>query len=121
MSAQFIPRYASSKAQFVAAFGDIEVIIPGAAHAHTADNLSITQNHNIDVAGGYHDHLADNLALLQNHTIAVADSHHDHLADNITLYLHGLGLGIISDTTVISLTPQRGKLVLTVERSAKHV
>ncbi len=95
--------------------------IADALHGQGADSITLSQNHLLAADDALHAQLAGSLDLLQQHNITLADALHGHSADNITLFIHGLGLGIISDTTVLKLTPQRGKLTLTVERTVKHV
>jgi hypothetical protein len=63
------------------------LVVADGTHAHAADNLALTQLHNLTVADGAHAHAADGVALVQQHTIAVADGAHAHAADNITLIL----------------------------------
>jgi hypothetical protein len=95
--------------------------IADAIHAQGTDSIELIQDHILQPADSFHGHLADQLDLLQAHNLTVEDALHSHTAGSLTLYIHGLGLGIISDTTVLQLTPQRGKLTLTVERSVKKV
>lgn len=92
-----------------------------ALHSLLGDNIDLTQNHNIDVADALHNLLFDNLDLLQEHNIDIGDSLHAQTSDNITLFLQGQGLGVVTDAGIIKLTPQRGKLVLTISRSTEAI
>ena len=65
--------------------GGITLTINDATHGHTADGLSLTQQHQLAVQDATHAHAVDNLALTQQHELAVDDATHAHSADNLTL------------------------------------
>lgn len=65
--------------------GAVDLNIADATHGHTADNLGLTQQHQLAVQDASHAHAADNLALTQQNNLSVADATHGHVADNITL------------------------------------
>ena len=92
-----------------------------ALHALFADSLDLTQAHSIEVADALHSMFSENQALLQEHNINIGDSLHTQTSDNIVLFLQGQGLGVVTDAGIIKLTPQRGKLILTIERSTETV
>lgn len=69
--------------------GTPTLTIADALHAHTADNLTLTQQHVLTVADASHAHLADGLTLTQNHVLAIADALHAHAADNVVLSVEG--------------------------------
>lgn len=62
-----------------------DLTVADATHAHAADNVTLTQLHNLTTADATHAHLADGLTLTQQHVLTVADAAHAHLADNVTL------------------------------------
>ena len=82
--------------------------INDALHAHTADNIVLSQVHNLLIDEASHSHEADNLVLSQVHPLAVNDSNHAHIADNLLLsQAHGLvinssGHGVSSDNVTLS-------------------
>lgn len=65
--------------------GGITLTIDDATHGHTADGVSLSQQHQLAVQDASHAHAVDNLALTQQHQLAVADAAHAHAADNLTL------------------------------------
>lgn len=65
--------------------GGTTLTIQDATHGHTADGVSLTQQHQLAVQDASHAHSADNLALTQQHELAVADATHGHTAENLTL------------------------------------
>lgn len=69
--------------------GATNLVISDALHAHTADNLTLTQQHVLTVADASHAHLADNLTLTQTHVLAIADALHAHAVDNVVLSVEG--------------------------------
>lgn len=64
---------------------DGTLVVQDASHAHTADNVTLTQVHNLAVQDAAHDHTVDNLTLTQVHILVVADAGHDHSAESPTL------------------------------------
>lgn len=65
--------------------GGITLVIQDATHGHTADGVSLTQQHQLAVQDANHAHAVDNLALTQQNQLSVADATHGHAADNVTL------------------------------------
>jgi hypothetical protein len=65
--------------------GATDLVTAEAAHAHTADNLALTQAHQLTVAEATHAHAADNATLTQAHALAVAEALHAHEAGNLAL------------------------------------
>lgn len=74
---------------FTSGGGATNLTIQDALHAHTADALTLTQQHVLVVADASHAHLADGLTLTQQHVLAIADALHAHAADNIVLSVEG--------------------------------
>jgi hypothetical protein len=91
-----------------AAGGPIVLVIQDATHAHSADNIVLTQQNtlvvqdgahahaadNVVLTGvgvdliiqdGVHAHSADNLELIQANVLTIQDSTHAHLSDNLVL------------------------------------
>ena len=68
-----------------AAGGGVTLSIDDATHGHTADGVSLTQQHQLAVQDASHGHAVDNLSLTQQHQLAVSDATHGHSADNVTL------------------------------------
>jgi hypothetical protein len=58
-----------------------------ASHAHTADQVTLTQR--TTVADASHAHTADQVTLTQKHVIAPADALHAHTADQVTFPSEG--------------------------------
>lgn len=65
--------------------GGATLVIADATHGHLADNVTLTQAHQLALADATHGHLADGISLTQQHQLAVADATHAHAADNVTL------------------------------------
>lgn len=63
--------------------------VQDALHSHTADNIVLTQDHNLVVQDASHAHTADNIVLTQVHNLVIQDALHSHTADNITLATAG--------------------------------
>lgn len=81
------------------------LVIQDASHAHTVDNLTLTQRQalvigdgvhahsadlvslgaNLTIHDGTHGHSADNLTLVQRQALVVQDGTHAHTADNVVL------------------------------------
>ena len=94
-----------------AAGGGVNLIIADSAHGHTADNLVLTQAHQLGVDDADHAHTAneivlqaaaelginpadhahsaDNLVLTQAHILVLQDGAHAHTADNVVLQSAG--------------------------------
>ena len=66
--------------------GDTELVVAEALHAHSVDNIDLTQAHILAIAESLHDHLADNIDLTQAHVLAIAEALHGHVSDNIDLF-----------------------------------
>lgn len=81
----------------------LDLTVQDASHAHAADNLALTQIHQLAVADSNHAHAADNVALTQGHVLVVADSSHAHAVDNVAL----------DETPATVLTVQDGLHALT--------
>ncbi len=62
-----------------------ELVIQEAAHAHAGDNVVLTQDHQLVIAEAAHAHAADSLVLTQLHKLTIAEAAHANLADNIDL------------------------------------
>lgn len=62
-----------------------ELAADDATHAHTADGLTVTQDHSAKSADASHSHAADAVAVTQDHVIAVADARHGHSADALAV------------------------------------
>jgi hypothetical protein len=63
----------------------ITLVIQNAAHAHTAQNLALTQVHSLTAQNASHSHTAQNLSLTQVHLLTVQNASHSHTAANLTL------------------------------------
>ena len=63
----------------------VDLTIADAAHAHSADNLALTQTHVLAVADAAHAHSADQVGLTTATALAIADALHAHASDNLTL------------------------------------
>ena len=61
------------------------LLIDEAGHAHEADNLVLSQVHGLIIDEASHSHEADNLVLSQVHNLIISDGAHDHSADNLVL------------------------------------
>jgi hypothetical protein len=72
----------------------INLVVADAAHAHAADNLTLTQAHTLAIAEAVHAHAADNVVLSVAGTLAIAEALHAHTADNLTLAIGGTTLAI---------------------------
>ena len=59
--------------------------VADASHAQSADNVALTQHQVLTVADASHAHAADNVALTQHHALAIYDAHHVQTADNVIL------------------------------------
>lgn len=68
-----------------AAGGGTDLVIQGATHAHSAENVSLTQAHVLAVADATHSHTAESLALTQLHQLAIASAAHSHTAENVSV------------------------------------
>lgn len=73
-----------------AAGGATSLIIADAAHAHAADNITLTQEHILALQDAAHAHTADNVALTQTHILTLQDAAHAHTTDNVTLSAEGM-------------------------------
>lgn len=62
-----------------------ELVVADARSTHTVDNIVLTQVHVLVVADASHAHAADGLTLTQVHNLVVADGLHGHSADSLTL------------------------------------
>lgn len=74
-----------SRARLSIVSGAVELIVQSALHAHTADNVALTQANILSLADALHSHTADVPSLVQAHLLAIADTIHAHTVDNITL------------------------------------
>jgi hypothetical protein len=64
------------------------LVISDGAHAHTADNLALTQVHVLTVQDSSHGHVADNVVLEEisgSTDLVIQDGAHPHTADNLAL------------------------------------
>jgi len=62
-----------------------EIVVNDSIHAHEADNVTIEIVVNIVPADSIHSHDADNVDITQTHVITVNDSFHSHQADNVSI------------------------------------
>jgi hypothetical protein len=70
-----------------------QFVIAEAAHAHTADGVTLTQAHALAVNEAAHAHAADGVTLTQAHTLGVDEATHAHTAEAVTLtQAHTLGV-----------------------------
>ena len=65
--------------------GSINLIIAEARHAHSADNLALTQAVALQIAEAIHAHYADTPILTSSTALAVAEALHAHHADVLVL------------------------------------
>lgn len=65
--------------------GGTDLVIQSASHSHTAENLTLTQDHILAIQNANHAHTSDNLALTQVHQLVTQNAAHDHSANNLTL------------------------------------
>lgn len=65
--------------------GAVDLIVQDATHGHTADGVSLTQQHQLAVQDASHAHSADNLTLSVETALDIAESLHGHVADNLTI------------------------------------
>ena len=68
--------------------GSATIIPAEAAHAHSADNVTLVQQHTLATAESTHAHAADNVTVAEDATdvdIVSADATHAHAADGVTL------------------------------------
>jgi hypothetical protein len=56
-----------------------------AAHGHAADNVTLSTGTALTVAEAAHGHAADNVVLTTDTTLSTAEASHGHAADNVTL------------------------------------
>lgn len=68
--------------------GVVTLVIADAVHAHTADNLALTQHNVLAISDATHGHTVDNVILVPN--LIVQDSSHGHTADNLVLTQHNV-------------------------------
>lgn len=70
------------------------LLAPGnTSHAHSAQNLTLTQAHSLAVQNASHTHTADNLALTQVHSLVVQNASHEQTSDNAVLtQVHSLAI-----------------------------
>jgi hypothetical protein len=73
------------------------LVIADAVHAHTVDNLVLTQVYNLTVQEASHAHTTDNLVLTQVHNLTIANALHAHSADNLVISEGGDADLIIAD------------------------
>src|SRR4030067_414073 len=71
-------------------FGNPPLVIQDASHAHTAENLGLTQHNILVVQAASHGHTAEMPSLTQHNVISIADATHGHTADNISLTQHNI-------------------------------
>jgi hypothetical protein len=111
----------------------VDLTVASCVHAHTADNVDLTQGYvltvasaththsagavvlvvDLIVASAVHAHAAGNVALVQQHVLAVDGAVHAHLADNVTLAAAGsftltvqsAGHGHTADNVVLGFIP----------------
>ncbi len=62
-----------------------DLTLQEASHVHSADNLILTQEHNLAIQDTISAHIADNIALTVTYVLAVQNALHGHAADNILL------------------------------------
>lgn len=64
---------------------NVDLVLDDASHAHSVDNVSLTQANTLVVADALHAHTVDNLELTQANVVAIADALQAHLSDNVDL------------------------------------
>ena len=77
--------WATTFAILDAAGGGTTLTVSDAAHAHTADNVALTQAYSLSVAGSGHEHSVGNISLTTQISVIVADAIHAHAVDNIDI------------------------------------
>jgi hypothetical protein len=90
------------------------LVIGDGAHAHTADNLTLTAhepNYDLVIQDATHAHAADNLALVQHNVLVIQDAVHAHTADNLTLTAHAPATPLVIQDAIHAHTANN--LVLT--------
>lgn len=78
--------------------GATPLTVQEATHAHTADNLALTQHNILAIQEALHAHAGDNVALTQHHLLTIAGALHAHSADNLTLSTGAVAL-VIQDSS----------------------
>jgi len=61
------------------------LVVDNALHGHTADSVSVTQQHTLVVSDALHAHTVNNVTIVQQHTLAVADALHSLTFDNVNV------------------------------------
>jgi len=75
--------------------GTPTLVVADATHAHSADNVALTQHNALVVDDALQAHTVDAVALVQHNLLAVAETLHGHTVDNVTLTV-GAGL-VVAD------------------------
>lgn len=65
--------------------GTPTLVVADALHAHTVDNVALTQHNALVVADALHGHTVDAVALTQHNLLAVDEALHGHTVDNVDL------------------------------------
>ena len=92
-----------------------------ANHAHTADNVEVTQIHTVFIDGSVHLHTADDVGIIQWHNILIDSCAHAHTADEVFAYDNASTIGDITNPSITSLTPVRTINSLTIERTINDI
>jgi hypothetical protein len=64
------------------------LVIADGAHAHSAENVILTQHHVLAIQDALHAHSAENVSLTQHHILVTQDALHAHSAESPTLAIH---------------------------------
>lgn len=64
---------------------EFNLTVQDSAHAHSVENVALTQVHALTVANASHSQTAGNLVLTQVHVLDVQSADHAHTADSLTL------------------------------------
>jgi len=88
----------------------VTLTLADAAHAHTADNVVLSEAPYLTIADALHGHTAGTPSLVTDTWMGVADGGHAHVADNITLQIpvDGAIARPVVDTTSGSWLPSTG-------------
>lgn len=104
------------------AVASTNLVVADGAHAHTADNITLTQVHELVVAEALSAHSVDNVALTQVHVLTVADAQSTHTADNIVLtQVHNLVVGdAISAHTADNVVLTTSTILVVADAQSAH-
>ncbi len=100
----------------------VTLVVADGSHSHFADNIVLTQLHNLAIQAAGHSHLADNIDLTQAHLLAIAEALHSHAADGVILtQAHVLALAAaLHGHTADNITLQLGALLVIADALHPH-